>query len=287
MIFEYPRKLKIMEYDTWSHHHSGWKYCVENIEQTLSNTNGICFFPNQIYKIIYGQKVNEPWTGVIHTTPTCLKNMEPAIIESNWCANCIGLFVFSEHTASYVRKYTDKPVCVLTHPIKFTDRLFDPAKANKRILFIGGWLRDPTSFERLNTEYSRVLVRCPGIGLNYSGKLDTIDYMQNEEYENALQTNIVYLDFIDTTTNNTLLECIVRNTPICVRKHPSIVEHLGADYPLYFDDVNEASEKLTEDTIEKAHLFIKNMDKSKFAVSNFIKQIACSSIYKSIKCRSD
>jgi hypothetical protein len=278
-----------MPYNEWTHHNGGWKYCVEGIKTTLSCDHGLNFFPNLISEIINGKKVNtKKWTGVYHTTSSCLKKIELKILDKYWQRNCIGLFVFSNYTAIALRNYVNIPVCVLTHPTQSTNINFDWFKflnnENKKIFFIGGWLRDTNSFEKINCHYEKIVIKCPGIGVKYFGKNRTIDYLPKREYDLALQKNIVYLDFIDTTTNNTMLECIVRNTPICIRKHPSVVEHLGENYPLYFDNYLEAENKINcKETLKRTYEYLKKMDKSKFTIKNFIFQIAKSSIYKSIK----
>ena len=68
----------------------------------------------------------------------------------------------------------------------------------------------------------------------------------NEKYDELLCANIVFVDFYDTSANNLVIECIARGTPIVVPKHPAVVEYLGKDYPLYFNDYSEIS-KLTKD----------------------------------------
>jgi hypothetical protein len=159
------------------------------------------------------------------------------------------------------------------------------ANKRKKVLFVGGWLRDTTSFEAVESPYDRVVVRCPGTGMKYTGRLPTVDYMPPEEYEKELQQNLVYVDFVDTTTNNTILECIARSTPIFVRRHPSVVEHLGEGYPLYFGDPEEATAKLFDPClISAAHEYLRGIDKSRFTVRSFVRQIVTSSIYRSIKC---
>ena len=58
-----------------------------------------------------------------------------------------------------------------------------------------------------------------------------------KEYDQLLEKNIVFIELIDASANNTILECIVRNTPIIVNKIEPVVEYLGDDYPLYFENL--------------------------------------------------
>lgn len=58
-----------------------------------------------------------------------------------------------------------------------------------------------------------------------------------EEYDELLTKNIVFIDLFDAASNNTIVECIIRNTPIIVNKVGGVSEYLGNNYPLYFDDI--------------------------------------------------
>ena len=78
-----------------------------------------------------------------------------------------------------------------------------------------------------------------------------------------LTSGIVFLDLYDSSANNAVIECIARNTPLLVNKHPAVVEYCGEDYPLYFDNLDHASDMLHDrELIISAHEYFKNMDKS-------------------------
>jgi hypothetical protein len=52
---------------------------------------------------------------------------------------------------------------------------------------------------------------------------------------------------------------MVRATPILVNPLPGVVEYLGADYPLYYDSLEEATAKLLDPSvISAAHCHIKS-----------------------------
>ena len=76
---------------------------------------------------------------------------------------------------------------------------------------------------------------------------------------------------------NTIIECVVRNTPIIVNNHPAVVEILGKKYPLYFNngssyfDMNtQINGFLTIANINNANIYLQKMDKSKLNITNFI-----------------
>ena len=81
------------------------------------------------------------------------------------------------------------------------------------------------------------------------------------------------VNFYDAAANNTILECIVRNTPIIVNKIEGVVDYLGQDYPLYFESEDKIEDLLEESKIKEAYLYLKKLDKKKFSISNFTNQI--------------
>jgi hypothetical protein len=108
-----------------------------------------------------------------------------------------------------------------------------------------------------------------------------IKNLNNNDYDKLLSNNIVFLDLIEASACNTLIECIVRNTPILINRIDATVEYLGETYPFFYDTLEEASEKLkSTHLICRTHLYLKNMNKDKFKIDNFIKNIKNSQIYK-------
>ena len=93
--------------------------------------------------------------------------------------------------------------------------------------------------------------------------VEILDWLPHEEYDDILTSGIVFLDLYDSSANNAIIECIARNTPLLVNKHPAVVEYCGEDYPLYFDNLDHASDILHDrELIISAHEHFKNMDKS-------------------------
>lgn len=113
--------------------------------------------------------------------------------------------------------------------------------------------------------------------------VEMIDYLEDGGYDELLTKNIVFIDLIGASAVNTVIECIVRNTPIIVNKLPAIVEVLGKNYPLFFDDINKVTELLSLDNIERAYSYIKSLDKTKFKLETFVKEFI--SIVDKIKSR--
>ena len=81
-------------------------------------------------------------------------------------------------------------------------------------------------------------------------------------YDCLLAENVVAIELFDSSANNVLVECIARNTPIIVNRHPAVVEYLTDGYPLYFSDPSEIPELLTMDRVVAAHEYLAGLDKS-------------------------
>lgn len=149
------------------------------------------------------------------------------------------------------------------------------------------WNRYP-----LNIEYSLIT----GITNNWNkhfyedmykkiNEVDYITFLENNDYDKLLSENIVFINLVDASAINTVLECIVRTTPIIVNKHPAVIELLGQSYPLYYNtdqdidkDQNNTENMFIEiynllkndDSIKKAHKYLKNLNKDKFKIQTFI-----------------
>ena len=100
-------------------------------------------------------------------------------------------------------------------------------------------------------------------------------------YDMMLSQNIVFVNLHDASANNTLIECIVRNTPIIINRIESVVEYLGEEYPLYYDNIMEVEHLLTLDNIIKAHEYLVAMNKRDLSFDNF-NNILFNSIYRYI-----
>lgn len=110
--------------------------------------------------------------------------------------------------------------------------------------------------------------------------IDIIERVSNDEYDELLTKNIVFINLIDASAVNTVIECIVRCTPIIVNNHPAVIELLGKDYPLYFTESNmynmnkEIRELLTNTkNIYNAYIYLTKLDKTKFKMDYFIKTL--------------
>ena len=195
---------------------------------------------------------------------------------------------------------------------------------NKKIIQIGYWLRKLTSILKLkNNEVVSKAIISPEISehmphiakmwsecvkhelnetdylftenykenknklYNLCAKYDTqvISHQSNSQYDELLSKNIVFLDFYDISASNLVIECILRITPILVRKHSATIEYLGRDYPFYFETLEEANDKANNlELILFTHEYMKrNINKYNFTAEKFVNDFYDSDIYKSLE----
>jgi hypothetical protein len=111
-----------------------------------------------------------------------------------------------------------------------------------------------------------------------------VDYRADMEYDRLLSRNLVFLDLYDSSANNALVECIVRGTPVLVNPLDAVVEYLGVDYPLYFDNLAEAAAK-AEDLalVLSAHEYLMDSpNRARLSGQYFLKSVVESKIYRSL-----
>lgn len=249
----------------------------------------------------------KPWVGFIHLPPTMAPwynnghSLEKLLLNHTFresLKTCKCIFVLSDHLKKWLETKISIPIKVVFHPTedvnnKWTIEKFD-SQINKRLVQVGFWLRNLTSIYRVKSNnLNKCLLLANNQTMNfltveviyrqdkfgekidiYNSNVTILDRLNNDEYDELLSSSIVFLDLYDTSCNNVIIECIVRNTPIILNYHPATVEYLGEDYPLYFNNLDEVEDMLKDyDLVIKAHEYLKNIDKIKFTSSYFLNEI--------------
>jgi hypothetical protein len=301
MYFE--KKLLIKNPISWDHHRHGWKEVIDCIKTNFECINGVWFYSHIETEVKEEITIEKPWVGFMHNTPQHpihIKNyygdtvyIDNFLKSKLWIDSsnkCQGIFVLSNYCKKYFLEKTSVPINNLIHPTSIPDIKFDLQKfalnKYKKLIMTGHWLRNFQSFDNLKSIYPKFWLECGDF--NYANlsfnSVTKLKRVSNEEYDKILSENLIFLDFYDTSANNALLECISRNTPVCVRKLPAVEEYLGNDYPLYFETLSEAEQKLCNiQIIIKSYEYLKNINKTKFSYDYFAKEFAKSQIYQSLK----
>src|SRR5262249_7747200 len=143
----------------------------------------------------------------------------------------------------------------------------------------------PLAGRKLEQFYRVVAREAENLDLGNVDRRTTLEipYQSNPQFDRLLSENIVFVHLYDSVTNNTLIECIARNTPILINKVPSVVEHLGESYPFYFDTLEEAAEKADDmEQIAAAHKYLCEVSKESLGADFFCRSLAESDLYRNL-----
>jgi hypothetical protein len=301
-------------------HRSGWRYAVQCL-RSLHNPRGILF--DAFIERTFAWRQNEikphlkPWVGFIHVPPRIPEWFQGYQSNTNifktqsWqesFPHCRGLFTLSAYHRRYLEPLLGVPINHLLFPTEPSQHMWSwerfEANKEKQIVQVGWWLRKvhaifqlPTSkmkktflkinyfdWDNLIRTEREILIKEGTFKDEMYSTAEIVDYLSDEEYDMCLAENLVFISLYDSSANNTVIECIVRNTPLLVNPLESVREYLGEDYPFYFNSLEEAARKAEDDDlIYKTHLYLRNHPfKERFAGEYFLNSFQESEIYRSL-----
>ena len=256
-------------------------------------------------KNIYNLPYQKEWVGFLHNPPNAPSwfdayHSPQAILNRDVFQEslrfCRCLITLSDYLKEWLQTKVNVPVISVKHPTEIPNQKWcAEAFSSQRprpIVQLGYWLRKFNSIYKLkcgplykriwlpsNYEYALYLQEL----FNKHNKrhkeeqfelhgVEVCKFKPNQEYDELICSCVVLVDLYDSSANNAIIECIARNTPILVNKIPPVVEYLGEDYPLYFNNIEEANYLIRDtDNIFSAHYYLKNMDKRWISGSYFSK----------------
>jgi hypothetical protein len=239
-------------------------------------------------------------------------NMLESTIESqafrDSAHSCIALFVFTTRIAAQFSTLLrnaglpDIAVCALHHPfgIEAGVATFDPAvdlpaalSNSSALVLLGQQYRRIASLHKLQT--SRAKIWLPGhFDHNYSlarnnhelhaehyGWDPRVQFQRVDnynDYDRLVRQNIVIIDLWAAAANNAILEGAALQAPFLIRKLEGPVEYLGAEYPLFFENLDEVQylldhEDLLRQKMLEAHLYLKQRDVSMYSIDHLGRQM--------------
>ena len=252
------------------------------------------------------------WIGFIHHTLyqdesgyNCIKLLQcPEFIESLRTCKC--LIVLSNYLKNNLLKLAAingimLPVIhTIYHPTYFITEEAKLWKYGKwkleswkgEVIQVGSWMRDIKAIfdleytpkyaligKKMEDKYKAISFGDASINLeteenNLEYPVKIINYLENEDYDEILTRYVVFLKLKDASAVNTIIECIIRNTPIVVNKLPAVEEYLGPNYPLYYKNLEDVPGILkNKQLIVKANTYLKNMNKDFLKIENFLKSM--------------
>lgn len=116
----------------------------------------------------------------------------------------------------------------------------------------------------------------------FDKSVEIIPSLSNDDYDQLLSENIIFINLVDASAVNTLIECIVRNTPILINRLPAVIEYLGPDYPLYYDSLIHANQILNDfNLLKKGYSYLLKLNKDKFDIDHLLETFINSPIFRS------
>jgi hypothetical protein len=118
-----------------------------------------------------------------------------------------------------------------------------------------------------------------------TSSVNVINKVSDDEYDNILSEQVVFLCLMDASAVNTIIECVVRNTPLLINRLPAVEEMLGSSYPMYYtfdhNSVDVTIESVQSvlnipDIISITTTYISLLDKSKLLINYFTKSLLTS-----------
>ena len=224
------------------------------------------------------------------------ENLFKKIKKNKLNENIVYLYTLSNHHKDYIThhypEYKNKTLSIY-HPIDLVcekEEYFNTEAflENKKIYHIGWWLRNFKTFNKIEfpSGFEKVLLIKDDFKniweekfLSSKSKNIKIEYeLLNEDYSKIFKNSCIFIDLVDGTANNLILECIKYNTPIFVKRVPSLEEYLGSDYPLFFKSQSQVKEWINNeenlmDAIKRANDYLSNMNKEHIDLNTFNKKI--------------
>jgi len=285
-------------------HRSGWPYVLNSLNPLFDEKSKFVF-DDFLEKTICNQRVGykkqiheEPWVGICHypfDSPSWYETEHLSELSSyeSWPESISNLqlcITLGEELAAWIRMNWNVPAVALKHPTEIP--IITWSKENfirntdPLLIQVGWYLRNTHAIYQVPTpdyltkawlrsgrpiaERNHALCQqyfCPK--RSKVGMVHVIDTVNNDDYDILLSRNIIFVELITSVANNTVIECIARNTPIVINRHPGPEYYLGKKYPFFYDNINEVPDLIKIDKIIEAHEYLKDIDKTWLSGSNF------------------
>jgi hypothetical protein len=288
-------------------HVSGWPYARQLLNSLrLPSSIVLDDFVEQTYG--YGHRpprIQRPWMGIFHHPPNMPECAIPdhrpeKIFEmESWRQNAnflVGGIALSDYLATYLREILRIPIITVRHPCREPAQGWDShrfkATDKKNLLQVGYYLRNTRAIHQIPpcSGYHKIRLfpplpwaeRYESRVINYwqrrksrmeYGQVTERGRVSMESYDQLLTSAVVLTELFDASATNVVLDCLVRNTPLAINRHPAVIEYLGADYPLYFNNLAEVPQLLDEDRVLDAHRYLRSLCKENLAGDYFIRSV--------------
>lgn len=310
LCFTPQRKLNAEKLFIWENHRGGWTDVARLINEHLHTPDGVLCV-SAVEDELWRRRARgegaytTPWVGFMHQMPHHHLNfwdLDRILNNDVWKASvehCLGLWTLTDYQKNYLQQQNvPVPIAKVYYPIEAPERKFSFEKfiSNpfKQVICIGEFLRNFQFFYDVEAPgYRKVLLKYETfdadiekgkIKLTMNDSVEVRPTIDIEAYDCLLEDSIILLNLLDAGAVTTVIECLVRGTPILVNRVGGIPEYLGDDYPLYCDTLEEASRKL-QDTqlISLGSEYLKHHKlKEKLTGAYFLRSLHETEIYRNL-----
>lgn len=278
-------------------HRSGWPFALHSVKPLFDDSANIVF-DDFLEKTICNQRNGlnnyvhkQPWVGFCHypyDTPEWYEteHLRDLPKHASWSESIAKLklcITLGKNLSDWIKENWNVPCTCIKHPTEVPQNKWTISKfINNRkplILQVGWYLRNTYAIFQLDapSNYTKAWLRsrrpiaernhikCKKYYLKNSsfiGKVEQIEPVDNNNYDDLLAKNIVFIELLTSVANNTIIECIARNTPILVNRLPGPEFYLGTDYPLFYDNIKDIKNLISMENIVQAHEYLVSLDKT-------------------------
>jgi len=253
---------------------TNWPWVVDNLVERMHDNRSDVLFCGEIDDLFFfSQRINQTrcmsafdscssWIGVAHQHKMYLDKFDFSDhIINQYIDKCKCLIVLSDYMKKYWEsKFPNLKVVKFFYPCPDRDKIFNLENflSNPSIRSLGLWGRSYDIWDNLDSPYPK----------QPSSKEKFLCAKKfNETFINTIQ----FMALQDASANTGVVECVRRNTPLLISRHPAVIEYLGENYPFYFSSLKEANSKINDiSLIKKTHDYLKNMDKKFISINYFI-----------------
>ncbi len=293
------RRLRIENPHSWDHHRGGWRDVVQSLSERLHAPSGVRFLSSVDDQMAHYGPVEEPWVGFVHQVPRqklAFPDLERLVQLADWRTSlpyCCGLWVLTNYQRVALRDLgITVPISVVRYSIAESTFKFSPdaVRVQPRLVMIGEYLRNWQAFYDLQAPgYEKIILgndeftACqPNLRINDSVRIQA--RLVPEEYDRLLSECVVFLHLFDAVGVTTMVECIMAGTPLLINPVGAVREYMGENYPLYFETLDEATEKLVDTKrVLAASQYLANLPiRDEFRLDTFATRLQNTTVYRSL-----
>jgi hypothetical protein len=239
---------------------------------------------------------NTKWIGILHAceeTPVQKHVTLYNFIESPWFSEnkkfCSALITMSAHAADILKKITDVPIFYTYHP-KVVEKQFniDLYFDDPIILHAGFHNRNFSKFAKFKTQipkrinvinqwFASYIKNCYQANNIQIYEANTVrvclEKRTDNSYIDSLTKSVGFCYLYSTNANNAVLEHIMSHSPLIVNKLPAVVEYIGEDYPMFYENIEHDPDKylLSKSFLGEVSSYLKERSAlDMFKIENFI-----------------